>query len=343
MNQLGVVGGPLNAARIDRLQRRPLSNAAVDGAAPVLPPQGPAIAVRDLRKAYARKQALRGVTFEVRRGEIFALLGPNGAGKTTLIEILEGSRKRTSGDALVLGSDPARPTRSWRERIGLVLQECELDPNLTVRETVSLFSSFYPTSRRVDETVELAGLADVRDARDGRLSGGQRRRVDVAVGIVGNPELIFLDEPTTGFDPTARRAAWGMIEELSRLGKTILLTTHYMDEAQRLADRIGILRDGDLVAIGSVDEIGAGLRADALIRFQLPEAIDVPLIAAEAEAPVEVSDDLATISASDPQHVLYRLTSWAERERVHLAGLEVTRPTLEEMFLELTAKESEHE
>jgi ABC-2 type transport system ATP-binding protein len=286
---------------------------------------------------------VRGVTFEVRRGEIFALLGPNGAGKTTLIEILEGYRKRTSGDALVLGSDPARPTRSWRERIGLVLQECELDPNLTVRETVSLFSSFYPTPRPIDATIELAGLADVPDTRVGRLSGGQRRRVDVAVGIVGNPELIFLDEPTTGFDPTARRAAWSMIEELSRLGKTVLLTTHYMDEAQRLADRIGILRDGDLVAVGSVEEIGAGLRAEAIIRFRIPDGIDVPVIAAEAESPVDVSGDTATIRAVEPQQALYRLTSWAEHERIQLRGLEVSRPTLEEMFLELTANEAEHE
>jgi ABC-2 type transport system ATP-binding protein len=286
---------------------------------------------------------VRGVTFEVRRGEIFALLGPNGAGKTTLIEILEGYRKRTSGDALALGSDPARPTRNWRERIGLVLQECELDPNLTVRETVSLFSSFYPTPRPIDATIELAGLADVPDTRVGRLSGGQRRRVDVAVGIVGNPELIFLDEPTTGFDPTARRAAWSMIEELSRLGKTVLLTTHYMDEAQRLADRIGILRDGDLVAVGSVEEIGAGLRAEAIIRFRIPDGIDVPVIAAEAESPVDVSGDTATIRAVEPQQVLYRLTSWAEHERIQLRGLEVSRPTLEEMFLELTANEAEHE
>jgi ABC-2 type transport system ATP-binding protein len=286
---------------------------------------------------------VRGVTFEVRRGEIFALLGPNGAGKTTLIEILEGYRKRTSGDALVLGSDPARPTRNWRERIGLVLQECELDPNLTVHETVSLFSSFYPTPRPIDATIELAGLADVPDTRVGRLSGGQRRRVDVAVGIVGNPELIFLDEPTTGFDPTARRAAWSMIEELSRLGKTVLLTTHYMDEAQRLADRIGILRDGDLVAVGSVEEIGAGLRAEAIIRFRIPDGIDVPVIAAEAESPVDVSGDTATIRAVEPQQVLYRLTSWAEHERIQLRGLEVSRPTLEEMFLELTANEAEHE
>jgi ABC-2 type transport system ATP-binding protein len=313
-----------------------------NGAAPDLSHET-AVAVRDLRKAYGRTDALRGVTFEVRRGEIFALLGPNGAGKTTVIEILEGYRRRTSGDARVLGADPGRPTRSWRERIGLVLQECELDPNLTVRETVRLFSSFYPEPSQVEETIELAGLAGVGDTRVGQLSGGQRRRVDVAVGIVGNPELVFLDEPTTGFDPTARRGAWTMIDGLRGLGKTILLTTHYMDEAQRLADRIGILREGELVAIGSVEEIGAGLRADALIRFRLPDGFAPHDIAGEAALPVEMEGDLVTIRAADPQAALYRLTSWATHEGVHLAGLEVTRPSLEEMFLELTAKEVDDE
>ena len=226
----------------------------------------------------------------------------------------------------MLGADPGRPARRWRERIGLVLQECELDPNLTVRETVRLFSSFYPAPRPVEETVELAGLADVGDARVGRLSGGQRRRVDVAVGIAGDPELIFLDEPTTGFDPSARRAAWSMIDGLRGLGRTILLTTHYMDEAQRLADRIGILRGGELVAIGSVEEIGAGLRTDALIRFRLPEGFAGHHVADEAGAPVEVEGELAIIRVADPQPVLYRLTSWAVHEGVHLSGLEVIRP-----------------
>ena len=314
-----------------------------NGAAPELSPDAAAVAVRDLRKIYGRTEALRGVTLEVRRGEIFALLGANGAGKTTLIEILEGYRRRSGGDARVLDADPGRPTRSWRERIGLVLQECELDPNLTVCETVRLFSSFYPAPRPVEDTVELAGLGGVADVRVGRLSGGQRRRVDVAVGIAGDPELIFLDEPTTGFDPTARRAAWSMIDGLRSLGTTILLTTHYMDEAQRLADRIGILRQGELVAIGSVEEIGAGLRTDALIHFRLPDGFAPHHIAAEAALPVEMEGDLVTIHAADPQAALYRLTSWATHEGVHLAGLEVIRPTLEDMFLELTAQETEHE
>jgi ABC-2 type transport system ATP-binding protein len=215
-----------------------------------------AVAVRDLRKTYQGAAAIRGITFEVAPGEVFALLGPNGAGKTTTIEILEGYRARTGGDAEVLGVDPGRPTQSWRERIGLVLQECELDPNLTVRETVTLFASFYPHPRPIDETIELVGLRAKRDALTGTLSGGERRRADVAVGIVGDPELLFLDEPTTGFDPSARRDAWSMISALRDLGTTILLTTHYMEEAQALADRVAILRAGELVAAGTIDEIG---------------------------------------------------------------------------------------
>jgi len=299
-----------------------------------------AISVRDLRKSYGRTDALRGITFEVRPGEIFGFLGPNGAGKTTTIEILEGYRRRTSGEVRVLGVDPSRPTRRWRERIGLVLQDYELDPRLTVRETLSLFSSFYPSPRPIEETLQLVGLSEVRDARVGILSGGQRRRADVAVGLVRNPELIFLDEPTPGFDPSARRAAWAMIDGLRGLGKTVFLTTHYMEEAQRLADRIAILRGGELVAVGTVDEIRAGLRADAIVRMRLPAGVTADAVATEAEAPVDVAGDVATIHAPDPQPVLYRVLTWAERERLELAGLEVVSPTLEEMFLELTADET---
>jgi ABC-2 type transport system ATP-binding protein len=298
-----------------------------------------AVAVSGLRKSYDGVEAVRGVSFEVRRGEIFALLGPNGAGKTTVIEILEGYRPRSAGEARVLGADPGRPTRSWRERIGLVLQESELDPRLTVRETVSLFAGFYPAPRPVDETIRLAGLDDVRDARAGTLSGGQRRRLDVAVGIVGDPELIFLDEPTTGFDPSARRTAWRTIVDLRGLGKTILLTTHYMDEAQRLADRIAIMRAGVLAATGTLAEIGDQLSAAALVRFRLPDGVPTGVIAAATGASVDRDRDLATIRSADPQEVLYRLLTWAERDRVTLEGLEVSRPTLEDMFLELTADE----
>jgi ABC-2 type transport system ATP-binding protein len=299
--------------------------------------QEAAVAVSGLRKSYGRFEAVRGVTFDVRRGEIFALLGPNGAGKTTMIEILEGYRPRSAGEATVLGVDPGRPTRRWRERIGLVLQESQLDPNLTVRETVSLFAGFYPAPRAVDETIELAGLGDVRGIRAGALSGGQRRRLDVAVGIVGDPELIFLDEPTTGFDPSARHAAWRTIADLRELGKTILLTTHYMDEAQQLADRVGIMRAGELAATGTLAEIGAQLSAAALVRFRLPERAPAAVLTAAAGAPVDVEGDLATIRAADPQATLYRLLNWAHRRSVTLEGLEVSRPKLEDMFLELTA------
>jgi ABC-2 type transport system ATP-binding protein len=298
--------------------------------------QDAAVAVSGLRKSYGQFEAVRGVTFEVQRGEIFALLGPNGAGKTTMIEILEGYRRRSAGQVSVLGADPGRPTRRWRERIGLVLQESELDPNLTVRETVSLFAGFYPAPRAVDDTIALAGLGDVRDIRAGTLSGGQRRRLDVAVGIVGDPELIFLDEPTTGFDPSARHAAWRTIADLRDLGKTILLTTHYMDEAQQLADRIAIMRAGELAATGTLAEIGDQLSSAALVRFRLPERMPAAVLAAAAGAPIDVERDLATIRAADPQEILYRLLNWAHRRSVTLEGLEVSRPTLEDMFLELT-------
>lgn len=214
-----------------------------------------AISVRGLRKSYGSIEVLRGIDFEVQTNEVFGFLGPNGAGKTTTIEILEGYRERSSGEVSVLGADPGRPTRAWRERIGLVLQQCELNPLLTVGETLSLFSSFYRSPRPVNETADLVGLGDRRDSRVAALSGGQRRRLDVAVALIGDPELLFLDEPTTGFDPSARRGAWNMVERLKALGKTIFLTTHYMDEAQHLSDRVAILRDGAIAAIGPPSEL----------------------------------------------------------------------------------------
>ena len=298
---------------------------------------GTAISVENLSMRYGDNEAVRGITFEVAAGEVFGFLGPNGAGKTTTIEILEGYRKRTGGQASVLGTDPGRPTRRWRERIGLVLQECELDPTLTVREIVTLFSGFYPSPRSVDETIELVGLADKREARVGTLSGGQRRRVDVAVGIIGDPDLVFLDEPTTGFDPSARRDAWNMIEGLQELGKTIFLTTHYMDEAQHLADRVAILRRGELVAMGDLDQIGAGLGARSVIRFRMPAGVSADDLRPILEAPVDLSGDLATVTVESPQRPLHRLTGWAEERGILLEGLEAMHPTLEDMFLELTA------
>jgi ABC-2 type transport system ATP-binding protein len=297
---------------------------------------GTAISVKDLHMRYGQNEAVRGISFEVSSGEVFGFLGPNGAGKTTTIEILEGYRKRTEGDVSVLGMDPGRPTRAWRERIGLVLQECELDPTLTVRELVTLFSDFYPSPSPVDETIDRVGLGDKRDARVGTLSGGQRRRVDVAIGIVGDPDLVFLDEPTTGFDPTARREAWNMIEGLKELGKTIFLTTHYMDEAQHLADRVAILRRGELVAVGDLTQIGAGIGAETVIRFRMPAGVTTDELGSVAQAPVELSGDVASLRVESPQRPLYRLTGWAEERGVVLDGLEAVHPTLEDVFLELT-------
>ena len=297
-------------------------------------PADAAISVHDLRKAYGDHEAVRGITFEVAAGEIFGFLGPNGAGKSTTIEMLEGYRARTGGDAWVLGVDPAKPTREWRDRIGLVLQDSELEPALTVRETVQMFAGFYSLPRPVDATIELVGLADRRDARVGSLSGGQRRRADVAVALIGDPDLVFLDEPTTGFDPAARRDAWNMIEGLKELGKTIFLTTHYMDEAQHLADRVAILARGRIVAQGRPDELSGG--GVTVVRFRMPEGVERADLKTAAGADVEVEGNEARIETSQPQRTLFRLTGWAEQAGLQLADLEVRRPSLEDAFLELT-------
>jgi len=296
----------------------------------------PAISVRGLRKSYGATEVLHGIDFDVHPGEVFGLLGPNGAGKTTTIEILEGYRERTAGAVSVFGADPGRPTRAWREQIGLVLQECEFDPLLTVVETLSLFSAFYRSPRPVDECVDLVGLGDRRNDRVGTLSGGQRRRLDVAVGLIGDPRLLFLDEPTTGFDPSARRGAWNMIEGLRTLGTTIFLTTHYMDEAQHLADRLAILRDGEVVALGAPDELVAGGMAETLVSFRLARPGEVDVMRPAVHGRLESSNGTVRLRTDDPQRTLYELTSWAEREHVELDGLEATRPTLESVFLELT-------
>ena len=297
-----------------------------------------AITVRGLRKAYGDNEAVRGIDFEVGAGEVFGFLGPNGAGKTTTIEILEGYRDRTGGEVKVLGADPGKPTREWRERIGLVLQECELDPLLTVRETMSEFASFFPKPRGVEETIELVGLqAKARD-RVGSLSGGQRRRLDVGVGIIGDPELLFLDEPTTGFDPSARREAWNMIEGLRALGTTIFLTTHYMDEAQHLADRVVILREGEIVAQGSPENLGVELGRETMIRFRLPDGVTADEISRAVGTKPELSGNIATVASRQPQRDLYTLLGWAEGKQLQLEDLEVRRPSLEDVFLELTAQ-----
>jgi ABC-2 type transport system ATP-binding protein len=298
--------------------------------------QPPAITVRGLRKSYGATEVLRGIDFEVHTGEVFGFLGPNGAGKTTAIEILEGYRKRSAGEVSVLGIDPERPTRAWRDRIGLVLQECELDPLLTVAETLSLYSSFYSVPRSVSDTAELVGLADKRDDRVRTLSGGEKRRLDVGVALIGDPDLVFLDEPTTGFDPSARRSAWNMIEGLRALGKTLFLTTHYMEEAQHLSDRVAILRDGRIVAIGRPAELATAGAASTAISFQLPDGVGVETVRANVSAPIETVGGVVSLRTEHAQRALYELTSWAEREGIELIGLQARRPTLEDVFLELT-------
>ncbi len=301
---------------------------------------GSAIEVRDLRMQYGAVEAVRGIDLDVATGEVFGFLGPNGAGKTTTIEILEGYRARTAGEVSVLGVDPARATRAWRDRLGLVLQSCELDPLLTVRETLSLFAGFYTNARPVDEIVELVGLRDKRDVRVGRLSGGQRRRADVGVALVGDPELVFLDEPTTGFDPAARREAWSMIEGLKALGKTVFLTTHYMDEAQHLADRVAILRAGKIVALGPPDELGEGLRAETIVTFRALAPSDLETLRVRVDSAASVVGETTTLRTADAQVTLGRLLAWADERGVVLEHLEVRRPDLEDIFLELVGDEA---
>ena len=274
-----------------------------------------AIVVSDLTKSYGSVEALRGVSFEVAEGEVFGLLGPNGAGKTTTIEILEGYRRRDGGDATVLGHDPGSSPRELRERIGVVLQHSELQPLLTVRETHLMYAGYYAKPRDVDEVVELVGLAEKRDSRVKTLSGGQKRRLDLGIALVGDPDLVFLDEPTTGFDPAARRAAWEMIRSLRSLGKTILLTTHYLDEAQQLADRVAVLREGVIVSLGTPAEL-IGDAVTTEIRFRR-------------------NGEQVVIETEEPTRALHELTADALAAGRELEHLEVRRPTLEDVYLEL--------
>jgi ABC-2 type transport system ATP-binding protein len=280
-----------------------------------------AIAVRDLRKSYGDLEAVRGISFEVERGEVFGLLGPNGAGKTTTVEILEGYRRRDGGSIEVLGADPASARGDWRERIGVVLQSSAMYETLTVAESLRLFAGYYDQPRPVDEVVELVGLGEKRDDVVRRLSGGQRRRLDLGLALVGDPELIFLDEPTTGFDPHARRQAWETLRSLRSLGKTILLTTHYLDEAERLADRVGVLRQGEIVAVGPPREL-IGTTPATEIRYR------------ENGREVVVETDR-------PTQVLHELTAKALAENRELEGLAVMRPSLEDVYLSLTREEGE--
>jgi ABC-2 type transport system ATP-binding protein len=278
-----------------------------------------AISVTDLHKSYGDFQALRGISFDIREGEVFGLLGPNGAGKTTTVEILEGYRRRDTGSIGVLGFDPQRFELGFRERIGVVLQQSQLLPNLTVAETHRIFAGYYERPRNVDEVIAIVGLADKRDSRVRTLSGGQKRRLDLGLALVGDPDLVFLDEPTTGFDPAARRIAWDMIRSLRSLGKTVLLTTHYLDEAQELCDRVAVLREGLIVRIGTPAE----LRGTSL----------------ETEIRYWKDGRQVVLRTVEPTRVLSELTAEALAAGHELEGLEVRRPTLEDVYLELVAAE----
>ncbi len=278
-----------------------------------------AVSVTDLRKSYGANEALRGVTFEIERGEVFGLLGPNGAGKTTTVEILEGYRSRDGGSVTVLDVDPERAPSEWREQLGIVFQSSAMYPNLTVAEHIRLFAGYYRAPREVGQVIELIGLGEKRDAKVKTLSGGQRRRLDLGLGLIGDPEILFLDEPTTGFDPAARRAAWETIRSLRELGKTVLLTTHYLDEAEQLADRVAVLHDGRVAAIGRPAEL-AGDSAETEIRYRRDGAEVV-------------------VTTREPTRLLHDLTGEALDAGAELEDLSVRRPTLEEIYLSLTGED----
>jgi ABC-2 type transport system ATP-binding protein len=296
------------------------------------------INVRDLRMSYDGFEAVRGIDLALYRGEVFAFLGPNGAGKTTTVEILEGFRHRTGGNVTVLGEDPQLAGGRWRSRIGVVLQESQPEAELTVRECLTLYAGYYPNPRPVDETLALVGLADRLATRTARLSGGQRRRLDVALALIGDPELIFLDEPTTGFDPAARRATWEVIAGLRALGKTIFLTTHYMEEAEYLADRIVVIAAGQIVAEGTPATLGGREAAAAAITFTLPTEItarDLPRLAASVD---EVNGGQVRLRSADALADAGRLAAWAAERQVELPDFQIRRPTLEDIYLELVAE-----
>ena len=302
-----------------------------------------AISVRGLRKSYGPNEAVRGIDLEVATGEIFAFLGPNGAGKTTTTEILEGYRERTSGEVTVLGEDPAHADKGLRERMGIVLQQCELQPVLTVRETLELYSGYYATPRPIGETIELVGLVEQAGTRAGKLSGGQQRRLDVGVALIGDPEVLFLDEPTTGFDPSARRNAWEVIASLRKLGKTVFLTTHYMDEAQALADRVAIIAAGQIVAEGPPSELGGRSDAATTISFALPAGVPASELPTALGKPAAAANGAVLVTVDDPVAPLNALTGWALERQLELTGLEVSRPSLEDIYLELTSDFEEAE
>jgi ABC-2 type transport system ATP-binding protein len=297
---------------------------------------GLAIEVRDLRKTYGTVEAVGGVSFEVKRGEVFCLLGPNGAGKTTIVEILEGYRTRSAGDARVLGIDPASGSRELREQVGIVLQQCGVQNDLSVTELLEMYGRYHVRQRPVDEVIELVELTEKRDERAKQLSGGQRRRLDLALALVGDPELIFLDEPTTGFDPAARRQAWSTIRSLCELGKTVFLTTHFMDEAQHLADRVAVMSAGRIIAEGRPDELGGRDERPAEIRFALPDGVGLAELPAFPGGRPALEGQRVLVETTEVLRAVHALTGWALERELDLQHFSVAQPTLEDIYLELT-------
>ncbi len=307
------------------------------GKATEAPGIDPVISVRGLVKRYGELEAVAGIDLEVNRGEIFAFLGPNGAGKTTTVEILEGFRRRSDGEVSVLGVDPSDADGTWRNRVGAVLQESQPEPGLTVRECLDLYAGYYSSPRDVEETIALVGLEEKAGTFGEKLSGGQRRRLDVALALIGDPELIFLDEPTTGFDPSARHTAWDVIAGLRSLGKTVFLTTHYMDEAEHLADRIAVIADGVIVASGTPQTLGGRDRLEATMTFTLPSGVSSSELPAQLQVLAERSSDTPVVLRSHTALVhVHDLSTWAIAAGFDLPDLEVRRPTLEDVYLSLT-------
>jgi ABC-2 type transport system ATP-binding protein len=326
--------GPAGPARPGQAGPAPATPARITSAGPP-----PALEADGLRKSYGQVQAVREVSVSVQPGEIFALLGPNGAGKTTTLEILEGFRTADAGRVAVLGIDPADRARGreFREQIGVVLQDIAVEPYLTVRETIARNAGYYPRPRDVDEVIGLAGLAGLERRTVRKLSGGQKRRLDLALGVVGRPRLLFLDEPTTGFDPAARQQAWATIRALRDAGTTILLTTHYMEEAQELADRVAVMARGRIVAEGPPSRIGGRDTALTRISFALPDGCQVTDLPVHVTDPPAADNVLVTVDAAEPTAVLHQLTGWALGRGTVLRQLTVERPSLEDIYLRLTA------